>query len=324
MMGWKILATVAVLSAASTATAAAATPHWQVSALPLPAGLEGSSSTVVAHDGHGGYTATVGAPQGEVIVTWRDGEPTEHDLPAGQQYLRVWGESRDDTLLLGTLDHQLLTLDDSGYHPVSTAQFTMVEWAVLGPHGDILVMADAADGSTSVQHSTLADPGAWQPLAGVTPGSEPIAVDDDGAVLVNDPDGSYVLRDGVVQRLTAPEGPAAYPPSGGSIKHGVVVGTGFPTQQGATQALKWTAPGTAPQVLDRGVGATDVNSHGVVVGTDANEAPLAWVHGTAATDLPLPAGKTVGIPVFIDDDGTIVGNVTAPLEGLNHAVVWRH
>jgi hypothetical protein len=329
-MGCKTLGVMAVLSAlaatalAAPASAADATPHWRPSTLPLPVGRENAGPRLVAHDGHGGYTAIAG-PE---IITWRDGQPTEHAAPAGQQPIRVWGESRDDTLLVGTLDNKLLpklfAMDKTGFHEVPTAQFSYVEWAVVGPHGDILIMADAADGSTSVQHSTLADPTTWQPVAGVTPGSQPVAVDDDGSMLMADPSGSYVLHDGVVHRLAAPAPTDAYQPDGMSIKHGVVVGFGWPTPDGARQPLEWSAPSYAPKVLDGSGGANDVNAHGLVVGLTTDGLPVAWPHGGAATQLPLPTGIAEATPLFVDDDGTIVGDGRGPLNsGVEQVVVWR-
>jgi hypothetical protein len=326
-MGWKtlgVLAVVVLSAAATTTTAAAATPQWHVTELPMPAGLDGAWSDLVAHDGHGGYTALVGAPSGEEIVTWTAGKPTEHGHPAGKQLIRVWGEGRDDALLVGTYDNKLFTMDGSGFHAVPTDQFSFVEWAAVGPHGDILIMADAADGSTSVQHSTLADPGTWQPLPGVTPNSEPIAIDDDGAVLINDSLGSYVLRGGVVQRLSAP-GPAAYAPNAVSLKHGVAVGEGWPTADGDTQALEWAAPGYTAQVLGGGVAANDSDAHGLVVGIASGLSPVVWRHGGPVAALPLPAGTDAGTPKFVDDDGTVIGQVY-PVQpgGSAYPVTWRH
>jgi hypothetical protein len=329
-MGWKTLGVVAVLSAlASTALtsagpAAAATPHWRASTLPMPAGMEKAGPRLAAHDGHGGYTAIVGSPKGPEIITWQDGRPTEHGQPAGKELVRVWGESRDDVLLVGTYDNKLFTMDNTGFHPVSTTRFSFVEWAAVGPHGDILIMADAADGSTSVQHSTLADPTTWQPVAGVTPGSQPVAVDDDGSMLMADPSGSYVLHDGVVHRLAAPAPTDAYQLDGMSIKHGVVVGFGWPTPDGARQPLEWSAPSYAPKVLDGSGGANDVNAHGLVVGLTTDGLPVAWPHGGAATQLPLPTGIADATPMFVDDDGAIVGDGRGPLNsGVEQVVVWR-
>ena len=324
MMGWKILAAVAVLSAASTTTATAATPHWQVSTLPMPAGLENDLNRVVAHDGHGGFTAIVGAPSGEEVVTWKHGKPTEHGHPAGKQLIRVWGESRDDTLLVGTLDNKLFTMDGNGFHTVSTTQFSFVEWAVVGPDGDILIMADAADGSTSVQRSTMADPDTWQPVASATPNSEPVAVDDDGSLLMADPSGSYVLHDGVVHRLVSPSPTDAYQPQGVSIKHGEVVGIGWPTAQGDHDVLKWTAPDYAPQVLAGGTNANDVNRHGLVVGTADGLLPVAWPRSGAVEQLPMPTGIAYAVPMFVDDDGAVLGEASGPVNSnIKEAVVWR-
>lgn len=321
MMGWKILTAVAVLSAASTTPAAAATPHWQVSALPMPAGLDNALNRIVAHDGHGGVTAIVGAPSGEEVVTWKHGTPTEHGHPAGEQLIRVWGESRDGRLLAGTLDNKLFTMDDNGFHAVSTARFSFVEWAAVGPDGEILIMADAADGSTSVQRSTMADPNTWQPVADATPGSEPTAIDDDGSVLMADPLGSYVLHDGVVHRLTAP---APYSPDGVRIRHGVVVGSGLTNGQGDIEALEWAPPGYAPKVLGTDAWANDVNAHGLVAGGTIGGLPVAWPHGGAVEQLPMPTGIASAVPMFVDDDGVIVGEADGPVNsGVKEVVQWR-
>jgi hypothetical protein len=326
-MGWR---TVGVVAAAVVVATTAATPavadtlEWTVSALPMPPGLAGASGYLEAHDGHGGYVASVHAPQGNAIVTWRNGEPTAHDLPTGQDSVLVLGESRDDTILLSTPDHLLLTLDDSGYHQLPTPPSTFADWGVIGPDGDIVITAMAADGSTSVQHSTVAQPGWWQPVAGVTPRSTAIAIDNDGSVLMSGPNGSYVLRGRLGRHLSAPAGPAAHPPSGSRITNGVVVGTGYPTARGYTQALEWTAPGRAPLVLNGGAAATDVNANGVVVGVATASTPVVWSQGVDATDLPLPAGRDAGVPAGVDDDGTVVGNVWTQDDGITYPVVWRH
>ncbi|GAA3434765.1 hypothetical protein [Kutzneria kofuensis] len=334
-MGWRTLGVMAATLLAVTATATPAladAPHWQVSALPLPPGLEDVTGYVMAADGHGGYAGLLFADKGHDLVTWKDGKVTDHGLLPESHFGYVYGESRDDTVLVGvsteTSETHLYTVDATGYHAVSTGRYTDVRSAAIGPRGDMAVEAvDPAEPQSTVAlyWSPFGQAGP-RPLPGALPNSTPTAIDDDGTVLLADGTGPYLVRNGATRRLTVP---SEYErPWANNIRHGVVVGGAVPTALPGPQAMVWTAPGYVATPLDHGAVACDVNASGLIAGAEFEprvpEGPAAvWQGTTFLTELPLLDGTTKASARFIDDDGTIAGWSSAGSVGDGgRPVVW--
>jgi uncharacterized membrane protein len=337
-MGWRTLGVVAAAVLSVTATAAPAmaadTPHWQVSALPMPPGMEDLTAYVMAADGDGGYAGLVFADKGHDLVTWKDGRVTDHGLLPESGFGYVFGESRDGTVLVGvsteTSETHLYTVDATGYHAVSTGQYTDVRRAAIGPRGDIAVEATDPAGpqsSTVVLYWSPLGQAGPRPLPGALPNSYVVAVDDDGTVLLQDDTGPYLVRNGTARRLAIPSGYER--PWVENIRHGVVVGGAVPIDLPGPSAMVWTAPGYVATPLDHGAVARDVNASGLIAGAEFElrvpEGPAAvWQGTTFLTELPLLDGTRKATARFIDDDGTIAGWSTAgAVDDGGRPVVWR-
>lgn len=335
-MGWRTLGAVAaaVLSVTATATpaSAAATPHWTVTALPMPPGQQ--EGYVMAADGHGGYAGLLFEDKGHDLVTWQDGKVTDHGLLPGSHFGSVFGESGADTVLVGVVDgtgaYQLYTVDATGYHAVSTGLYTNIRSAAIGPRGDIAVQATNPAGpqsSSVVVYWSPLGPAGPRPLPGALPNSTVTAIDSDGTVLLNDDTGPYLVRSGAARRLTVPAGYVR--PAVSSIRHGVVVGSAVPTVGPGPSAMMWTAPGYVGVPLDHGAVAYDVNTSGLIAGAEVEanvpEGPAAVWQGTSfLTELPLLDGTTKARARFVDEDGTVAGWSSAGSVGDGgRPVVWR-
>ncbi len=331
-MRWKALGILAAVALAAVAGAAPAMAvgslHWQASPLPLPAGMPNATGYVWGHDGHGGYVGALNTAKGNVVVTWKDGRVTEHANPGGADTVTVFGESANDTVL-AMVGGKLFTLDATGYHEVSTGLYTHIYSAIIGPHGQIGAYAQdpAEPQSTVALYSSPTGQAGLRPLPGALPNSEPRAIDDDGSVLMNQLNGLYVLRSGVVHQLTLPAG--THWPTGGAIKNGVVVGEVTPMDGSPRQSMMWTPPNYAPTALDHGGVAYDVNVKGVIAGaeysTQGPEGPAAvWQGSQFQAELPLLPGTTAASARYVDDDGTVAGWASAgsPADA-GQPAVWR-
>ncbi|EWM11519.1 MULTISPECIES: hypothetical protein [unclassified Kutzneria] len=328
-MGWKTLGVAAAVVVATVATATpalAGTPHWEVSALPLPPGV--SPGYLEASDGHGGYAGMMFTPDRFTLVTWKDGRPTDHGMPPGADFGQVVGESNSGTVLIiadaGDGAAKLFTLDGSGYHQVVTGRYTDIRRAAMGPRGDIAVQAVDPLGqqsSTVVLYWSPLGQAGLRPLAGAPANSTPAAIDYDGTVLVNKDDTTpYVVRNGVARPLSAPGHTYVWATT---IRHGVVVG-------GAeSQALMWTGPDYVATPLDHGMSTWDVNASGLIVGEEyepsvQNGPAAVWQGTTFLTELPLLPGTTKARARFVDDDGTIAGwSSEGSVGDGGQPVVWR-
>ncbi|HEY0494344.1 MAG TPA: hypothetical protein VGD48_01300 [Kutzneria sp.] len=331
-MGWRTLgvAAVAVLAATAAVTPAAAaeTPHWQATLLPLPADSPNTKGYLFGADGHGGYAGMLMTATGLAVTTWNNGQVVEHGGPNGDDFPFVHGESRDDTVLVSSSQGSTFTLDRAGvYHPVPTGSFTNVFASVIGPRGDLAGTAtDPADPSKTV---VLYWPSSRQePLvqAAALPNSTPQAIDDDATVLLNHADGAYLLRKGVVRKLAVPTG---YGHSDAfSIRRGVVAGDAAAADGTAGSGLLWRSP-DSPQPLENSAFALNANSHGLSVGeeyvSNAIHGPVAvWLGGRELGRLPAPDGlPTIG-GRFVGEDGTIAGVASdRSLDEGGRPVVWR-
>src|SRR6266446_9930405 len=97
---------------------------------------------------------------------------------------------------------------------------------------------------------------------------------------------------------------------------GVAVGRSF--RSGGTQAFSWTQGGGIvglPNIAGRSYGRSDsANDNGIVVGTGSttafgsNRLPLIWQNGLVS-QLPLPAGETIGDATGVNAAGIAVGSV---------------
>src|SRR5438552_1193182 len=97
---------------------------------------------------------------------------------------------------------------------------------------------------------------------------------------------------------------------------GIAVGRSF--QSGGTQAFSWTQAGGIvglPNIAGRNYGRSDsANDSGIVVGTGSttafgsNRLPLVWQNGVVS-QLPLPAGETIGDATGVNAAGIAVGSV---------------
>ncbi|MFI9383597.1 hypothetical protein [Kutzneria sp. NPDC052558] len=336
-MGWKTLGAVAaaVIATVATATPALAdTPHWEVSALPLPAELENAPGYVLASDRHGGYAAIMFADKGHDLVTWKNGKVTDHGLLPESGFGFVFGESDNGTVLLGasteTSETHLYTADATGYHPVSLGQYKGVLSAAIGPRGDIAVqVADPAGpvSSSVVLYWSPLGPVGPRPLPGALPNSTVTAIDEDGTVLLADDAGPYLVRAGASRRLAIPSGYER--PWARTIRHGVVVGGAVPTELPGPQAMVWTAPGYAAALLDHGASANDVNTSGLIAGAEFELAvpagPAAvWQGTTFLTELPVLDGTRKASARFVDEDGTVAGwSSPGDVDDGGRPVVWR-
>jgi hypothetical protein len=326
-MTWRTLgvAVAAVLTAATATPPAAATPapQWQVTLLPMPAGWPDATAYVWGSDGHGGYAGTITTDTDVVVVTWNCGKVAVHTGPNGSGWTDVKGESRDGTVLVNTA-----TLDRAGvYHPVSPGPFRYAGPVAIGPRGDLVGLGDEPDLSkvdALYWSSPSAEPVA---LAGMLPSSYPVAIDDNGTVLFNHPDGPYLLRDGVVHKLALPAGyshGSAY-----GIRHGVVTGSASPPDGPSGAALVWHSPDSPAVLANSGNHALYRNSRGLSVGTEFD--PLsswgptaAWQGGRELGRLPGLDGLPIVHSSIVDDDGTIAGVGSIYVGGAEgRPALWR-
>ena len=98
------------------------------------------------------------------------------------------------------------------------------------------------------------------------------------------------------------------------------IGVGRSFRSGATQAFSWTAGGgliALPNIAGRNFcSANDANDNGIVVGNGATTAfgsgrlPLIWQNG-AVSQLPLPAGQTIGDANAVNASTIAVGSVNS-------------
>ncbi|HTI20899.1 MAG TPA: hypothetical protein VL652_07895 [Kutzneria sp.] len=330
-MGWRTLGVVAaaalVAAAAVTPATAARMPHWQVTLLPLPADSPNTRGYLLGADGHSGYAGLLVTDQGYTVTTWNDGKVVVHGGPNGDNYPNVYGESRDDTVLVSSQGASF-TLDRAGaFHPVSTGSFTNVFASVIGPCGDLAGTAtDPADPSKTVMlywPSPSAEPSV---LAAALPGSRPQAIDDDGTVLFNHADGPYLLRDGVVRKLTLPAG-YGYSDAW-SIRHGVVAGDAAPLDRPGATGVLWRSP-DSPQLPAKSATIVAATSYGTSVGTEyvpnSIHGPLVvWLGTIELGRLPAPDGLPNLGARFIAEDGSVAGAASdRPLDEGGRPAVWR-
>lgn len=334
-MGWKTLGVAAAVVVATVATATpalAGTPHWEVSALPLPPGL--TQGSMGGSDGHGGYAGMMLKPDSFTLVTWKDGRATDHGMPPGVSFGSVAGESSGGQVLVyGLLDAggtKLYMLDGTGYHEVVTGRYTRIQSAVMGPRGDIAVKAldPAGQQSSSVvlYWSPLGQAG-LRPLAGAPADSTPASIDYDGTVLLGDDTASYLVHNGTARRLTTPAGFG--PSSGATVRHGVVVGTAVLTDQPGAMAMMWSGPDYVGTPLENSGSAHDVNASGRIAGAvyapNVQDGPAGVWQGTKfLTELPPLPGTKLATARFVDDDGAIAGwSSEGAVDEGGQPVVWR-
>jgi len=322
-MGWKTMAAAVVLSSAATVASvtpavAEEAPQWQVTVLPMPSEAPDGLAYLDGSDGHGGYVGTIGTNDRFLVVRWHCGKvAVQPGPPNGNDYPRVNGESSDGTVLVDGF-----TLDPAGvYHPVSTGPWRYAGASKIGPRGDLLGEGDDPVTLSPVMLYWPTPSAEPVVLTGALPGSWPTAIDDDGTVLLGHPDGPYLLRDGVVSKLTLPDGYRDGRAS--AIRDGVVVGAATPTDGQAGQGVVWESP-DSPQVLPNSLYAAGLNSHGLVVGEDNHGATAAWQDGQELGPLPGPDGLPKVFSYLVDEDGAIPGEATPATSGLGYRVaVWR-
>jgi hypothetical protein len=324
-MAWRTLGVLAAAVFAATVTVtpavAAETPQWQLTLLPLPADSPNAKSTVEGADGHGGYAGEITTAAGYAIVTWHCGKVVVHPGPNGENYPWVRGESWDGTLLLSGMSTGPSTLDPAGvFHTVSVGPWRYAGPSVIGPRGDLVGQGDdPVDLSPVSLH--WPSPGA-EPvvLAGALPQSYPVAIDYDGTVLFGNPDGPYLLHDGVVRKLALPAG--YHDVRATAIRRGIVTGVAFPTDGPGDQGLVWQSP-DSPQVLPNSLYMTAANTHGLSVGEGRDGADAAWQDGQELGRLPGMAGLPAVHGRFVDEDGTIAGDVSANSAVPGRSARWR-
>ncbi|MET9633365.1 hypothetical protein ABZX92_38490 [Lentzea sp. NPDC006480] len=131
------------------------------------------------------------------------------------------------------------------------------------------------------------------------PWPTPVAVGEDGRVLLRSSTGTWLWRDGVLTGV--PEvGSSAYPRA--LISDGVVF-------RGTNGSWKWyEATGVVEEFAGPGV-VTSVNQHGFAAGylDDGKKTPVVWQGTTLPATLPLPEGVSSGTPDAIGEGGVMAG-----------------
>ncbi|WP_039794638.1 hypothetical protein [Amycolatopsis alba] len=311
---------------------AEATPGWQATLLPLPAGHPGTSGFVFGTDGKGGYAGELAIDDRSQVVTWRDGKPSVRGVPSGYENAHVLDQNGAGTVLLQAYGAEasmtgIFLLDDQGFHEVpAPAGYTKAHGLALNERGDVLGTASAE--KTAEQVTVV-----W-PVRGVGPvviptdgETWPTDLDIDGTVLFGSTRGPYTWRNGTVEKLAVPAGYTFALPR--SIRNGTVVGSADAAGVNGSTGFRWTSAAAPERLADSSAGFR-VNGSGLIAGALTSEPsvsyghPAVWQGPGSVAKLPLPDGFAVGRAYAIGDDGAIAGiAANGPLDEGGAPVVWH-
>jgi len=300
---------------AAPAAAAAEPCAWGVQKVLPPDGYDARFTRVTGTDSHGGYSGAVldtGSDMDKVVL-WTDGKPRIPGALASFVYPQVADENSAGTVLLSG---RLPTSTETGVYLYSAAGALsrlpapsgyLVDHAVaLNERGDVLALG-RSDGDGHFV-GLLWSSFAAGPLVIDTPAGLGIDLDDDGTVLLANPDNKAgaLWRHGQVIPLTGEDRPVLLR----AIRDGVVVGTAIDTWP-SSRALAWHGPAD-PRPLEQGGTADAMNAHGLIAGslTDLTGPPAVWQDTRLLGTLPVPDGVDADVFV-IGDDGVVFGNTSS-------------
>ncbi|WP_410658988.1 hypothetical protein [Amycolatopsis sp. lyj-112] len=306
-----LAATVAAgLLSAGTASAS----EWTMSYLPLPAG--GAAARVTATDGAGSYAGTYDGG----LITWAGGTFEDHGIPAGYTSVEAVDENASGSVLGNAVsypngsrypDKRAFAFENGGFQFLGKVPGYYNTLAIgMNNRGDIVgeVFNDIRYGSTAAfwpsgdrAHPVLLD---------VPPLADPVDIDHDGTILLNDQiNGPALWKDGVLQRLVLPEG--VRDARAVAIRDGKVLGAN------SSVNWLWTAFDTSVEIPGN-MQTTALNGSGLVTGWISPRIPTVWSPGGPITTLPVPLE---GYGVVVGDNGEIAGQLGGNFD--NTPVVWR-
>ncbi len=332
--GVLLAATTIGMTALGAVPASAAEGHWEATFLTLPAGSELSRGFVTGADGHGGYAGAFPIGDTSQIVTWKNGVPTVHGVPAGYEWAMAWDQNGSGTVVGDASDYDTgearpFVLDANGFRVLPVpAGFSYVYGVAVNDQGDVVGNAHKKD-----------DPGGTRAVlwraAATSSGPELLPagllatdIDHDGTVLLSRiHSGGFVWKNGVLTEVTAPAGHESVSVS--AINGGRIVGSAYDPAIQDSQAFVWSTPTTA-EALPGGVYGVELNSHGLTTGLEPAPEPImnrsvTWRGTERAGALPTPEGFGRAQGGVVSDDGTIAGIASdKPLDEGGTPVVWRY
>lgn len=307
---------------------------WTVNYLPMPRGFEDARGYVMGTDSKGMYSGFIGTGVGAEVVTWKGGKATLRGTPVGFEYAAAWDQNRSGTIAGDAIDYDSggsrpFTLDGSRFRVLPLPDgFSSTNVRAMNDRGDVVGLAFGSDGGTDA--AVLWPAGDYDSPAVLElnlPDPDVRDIDDDGTLLLDSYEaGPHLWRDGILQKLTVPDGYTH--PNVSAMRRGRVVGHASSEAEPGGQGFLWLTP-TDPRPLQGSETAFGINSFGLIVGREpiptSHQGPLAaWLGTYPAGRLPMPAGHN-GAGHVVGDDGTIAGHVsTRPLDEGGRPVVWRY
>ncbi|MEV6911367.1 hypothetical protein [Amycolatopsis sp. NPDC051071] len=304
----------ATVAAGLLSVGTASATGWTMSYLPLPP-VGNGIARVDATDGAGAYAGTYDGR----LITWAGGTFQDHGVPAGYDTVETVDENSSGAVLGNARVYpkqQVFVFENGGYQFLGKVSgYFSTQGLGMNNRGDVVgsVANDPRYGSRAAfwpsgdrAHPVLLD---------VPPLLQPVDIDHDGTILLNEQyGGTWLWKDGVLRQLVLPEGVTES--RGIAIRDGKVLAS---TPMGDRL---WTAFDTSEEVPGN-MNTTALNGSGLVTGwISAPDLPMTaavWSPGSPITKLPAPveaAGVAVG------DNGEIAG----ALRGGGHdgtPVVWR-
>lgn len=278
---------------------------WTWSDLPLPANK--SYARVYASDGHGAYAGVAGGawPQKQEAVVWRNGTVTPLGVAFGAD-TRVWDINSDGVVVGAAGGVPVRYRAGQWEHLPMPAGYNSGAGMYVNDNGDI---AGAVGIGTLVLWPAT---GGYQTVAApiVTSYAQPAAIASDGTVgfWMNDnwyqrsagflrrPDGTWI-------RMTSPS------PAGGAgvvaLNDDIVVGT---DGSAGSDMIEWDWAGAIVRTYP-GVSPIDVNAEGQILGVDTGLG--IWRSGVREAQLPSPVVDAYVTGIDIDDDGAVIGQLSA-------------
>jgi hypothetical protein len=271
----------------------------------------GDSYQVTGSNGRGGFSGNAG----DNVATWINDKVRIHPLPTGYNSVQAIGQNSRNTIA-GTAtapdgNKRAVVLNDDTY------------WFLSVPDGYFGSTATAINSRGDVAGSVDSVPVVW-PSEQATPvliesdvQLDVADIDDDGTVLLNGLNASYLWKDGVLTKLAIPDG---YWTVGASeLRAGKVVGLAW--MRFVPQGLVWFSPADY-RPLAGSMGTYSINSAGLISGwvrSPGSGPPAVWFaeDPTSAEQLPTPPGTDIWRADHVSDDGQVVANT------MGAVVVWK-
>ncbi|GGK76252.1 hypothetical protein Ppa06_39590 [Planomonospora parontospora subsp. parontospora] len=321
-------ATAASAASPQTGTAGVGTPTctWRSSALSVPAGETGE---VTATDGAGGF-AGVARANGVTnhVVAWKDGKYTDYGRIESIYHSKVNDESRSGTVV-GTAAFSAFGSSASRAFrstggrlevlPIPSG-YSMAGAVAVNDAGDVTGYVWKSGANNTAVRWPADRPGTVVVLPGLTPGypyTRPIAVDEDGSMLVETTQYDVAIwRDGVVTPLEIP--PGVQYPQGVDLSNGRAVGYGT-YADGTPVGLYWDQQGTGHVLpnsshhISNGNPLFTINRDGLIIGRideahggddSAGTGYGVWSQGAWVSTF---GDLRTDFPVKLGDDGTVGG-----------------